>query len=85
MFKHAFLEANTFIGNARLKLAKNQANAKQYPEAKLLLPGNYSHSLPGYHPKIKEYILKTNQKNKWCLHLGDYEINHNENEDQNEN
>ena len=26
---------NTFISNARLKLAKNQAKAKQHPEAKL--------------------------------------------------
>ena len=28
-----------------LKLAKNQANAKQHPEAELLLFENYSHSL----------------------------------------
>ena len=35
---------NTFISNACLKLAKNQANAKQYPEAELLLFENYSHS-----------------------------------------
>ena len=32
---------NTFISNARLKLAKNQANTKQHPEAKLLLFQNY--------------------------------------------
>ena len=34
--------SNTFISNATLKLAKNQANAKQHPE--LLLLVNYSHS-----------------------------------------
>ena len=41
---HAFFVSNTFISNARLKLAKNQANAKQHPEAELLLFENYSHS-----------------------------------------
>ena len=35
---------NTFISNVKLKLVKNQANAKQHPEAKLLLFENYSHS-----------------------------------------
>ena len=40
-----FFISNTFIRNARLKLAKNQANAKQHPEAELLLFENYSHSL----------------------------------------
>ena len=32
-----FFISNTFISNARLKLAKNHANAKQHPEAELLL------------------------------------------------
>ena len=41
----AFFISNTFISNARLKLAENQANAKQQPEAELLLFENYSHSL----------------------------------------
>ena len=36
--------SNNFISNARLKLGKNQANAKQHPEAELLLFENYSHS-----------------------------------------
>ena len=31
------------MSNARLKLSKNQANAKQHPEAELLLFENYSH------------------------------------------
>ena len=33
-----------FICNTRLKLAKNQANAKQYSEAELFLLENYSYS-----------------------------------------
>ena len=39
-----FFISNTFTSNARLKLAKNQANAKQHLEAKLLTFENYSHS-----------------------------------------
>ena len=35
---------NNFISNARLKLVKNEANAKQHPEAELMLFENYSHS-----------------------------------------
>ena len=31
-----------FISNTKLKLAKNQVEAKQHPEAKLLLSENYS-------------------------------------------
>ena len=34
-----------FISNARLKLAKNQADAKQHPEAEFLLFENYSNPL----------------------------------------
>ena len=34
----------SFINNGRLKLAKNQTNAKQHVEAELLLFENYSHS-----------------------------------------
>ena len=32
------------MSHVRLKLAKNQANAKQHPQAELLLFENYSHS-----------------------------------------
>ena len=39
-----FFISDTFKSNARLKLAKNQANAKQHPEAELLLFEIYSHS-----------------------------------------
>ena len=35
---HAFFISNTFIRNARMKLAKRRAKAKQHPEAQL----NYS-------------------------------------------
>ena len=35
---------NIFISDARLKLAKNQANAKQHPETEFLLSESYSHS-----------------------------------------
>ena len=38
-----FFIRNTFISNGRLKLTKNQANAKQHPEAEPLLFENYSH------------------------------------------
>ena len=41
---HAFFISNTFTCNARLKLAKDQANAKQHPQVELLLFENYSHS-----------------------------------------
>ena len=39
-----FFISNTFISNTRLKLAKNPADAKQNPEAELLVLENYSHS-----------------------------------------
>ena len=39
-----FFISNTFISKARLKLAKNPANAKQHSEAELLPFENYSHS-----------------------------------------
>ena len=62
---HAFFISNTFIRNVRLKLAKNQANAKQ----QLRLNVSYlkiTHILhPRYHPKIIGHILK----NKCvCIH-----------------
>ena len=59
---HAFLISITFISNGRLKLAKNQANAKQYPEAELLLFENLHILHPRYHPKIIGHILKNKKK-----------------------
>ena len=41
---HTFFISDTFINNAKLKLAKNQANAKQKPEAEFSLFGKYLHS-----------------------------------------
>ena len=38
-----FFISNAFISDTRLKLVKNQANAKQHPETELLLIENYSH------------------------------------------
>ena len=55
-----FVISNTFVTNASLKLAKNQAKAKQHPEAKLRLKINFLHSR--YHPKIIGDILKNVQK-----------------------
>ena len=53
-----FFISNTFISNARLKLAKNQAKAKQHLETELLLFGNIRFLHPCYHPKIIGDILK---------------------------
>ena len=45
---------NTFTSNAKLKLAKNQAKAKQHPEIELLLLENYSlfSSICYHHPSV---------------------------------
>ena len=67
-----FYISNTFINNTRMKLAKNQANAKQHSEAELSLFENYSHSsstLSSNHSKIIGHILKNKQNNKGvCIH-----------------
>ena len=55
---YAYFISNTFISNARLKLAKIQAKAKQHPEAELLVFENYSLFHLGYHPKIMGDVLK---------------------------
>ena len=43
LITHVFFVSNT-LSNARLKIAKNQANTKQHSEVELLLFENYSHS-----------------------------------------
>ena len=53
--------SNTFISNARLKLAKYQVKAKQHPEAEYLLFENICFH-PCYHPKIIRDILRNEQK-----------------------
>ena len=48
------------MSNTRLKLAKNQANAKQHPEAELLLFENYS---------LSSSIFSFKKKKKFvCIH-----------------
>ena len=65
IIKHTlFFTSNTFISNATLKLAKNQANAKQQPEAELLLFENYSHSSSTLSSKNYRTYSKNKQKNK---------------------
>ena len=59
-----FCISNSFISNARLKLAKNQANAKQHHEAELLQFENYSHSSSTLLSKNNMAYSKNNQKNK---------------------
>ena len=59
-----------------MKLAKNQANTMQHPEAERLTFKNYSHSLT----KDKKYKIS---KKQVSLSWG-YMINHNENDDENE-
>ena len=66
---HAFF-ISTFISNARLKMVKNQAKAKQYPEAELLLFETYSlFSSTLSSQKIGD-ILKNVQKSK-CVCLNE--------------
>ena len=60
-----FYISNAFRSNVKLKLAKNQANAKQHLESELLIFENYSHYLSRHHPKIITHILKIKQKNKY--------------------
>ena len=62
---HAF-----FISNARLKLAKNQANAKQQQLRLNFCYLKIIHILhPRYHPKIIGHILKKKEKSMLvCIH-----------------
>ena len=63
---HGFFISNTFISNTRLKLAKNQANAKQQLEAELLLFENYSHSSSMLSSKNNRTYSK-NKQTKKCV------------------
>ena len=63
-FYTLFFKSNTFISNARLKLAKNQANAKEDPEAELLLFENYSHSSSMLSFKNNKTYFKNKQRKK---------------------
>ena len=59
---NTFFINNTFISNSRLKLVKNQAKAKQHPEAKLVLFENYSLFSSKLSYKIIGDILRNLQK-----------------------
>ena len=65
---HAFFISNTFISNARLKFAKNQAKAKPHPEAELLLFDNYSLSPSTLSSKNNRRYSEKYAKNK-CVWL----------------
>ena len=61
-----FLISNTFINNARPKLAKNQAKAKKQPEAELLLFENYLLFSSTLSPKNNRRYSKKCTKDK-CI------------------
>ena len=74
--------SNTFISNARLKLAKKQAKAKQHTGTEqLLFETCFLH--PRYHPKVIRAILQNVQKQVRLFKSG-YMMNDNENEAENE-
>ena len=62
-----FFISNTFIRNARLKWVKNQGNAKQQPEAELLLFENYLNSSSTLLPKNSSSYSKKQAKEEVCL------------------
>ena len=67
--KHFFI-ISTFISNAKLKLAKNQAKAKQLPKVELLLNENYSRSSSTLLSKNNRTYSKKCTKNK-CLNFNE--------------
>ena len=62
-------------------MAKNQANAKQHPEAELLLLENYSHSSWMLSSKTNRIYSKKLAKEQVGLYSSDYMINHTENKE----
>ena len=65
---------NTFISKARLKLAKNQANAKKHPEAELLLFEKNSHASSTLSSKNNRKYSKKQAKEQVCLYSWDYTV-----------
>ena len=67
-----FFISNTFISNARMKLAKNQANAKRHPEVLPFEVLNFCHLKIMHHSSsttllskiIGHILVKNKQKNK---------------------
>ena len=67
--KHFFI-ISTFISNAKLKLAKNQAKAKQLSKVELLLNENYSRSSSTLLSKNNRTYSKKCPKSK-CLNFNE--------------
>ena len=68
-----------------MKLAKNQAKAKQQPEAELSLFENFSLSSFILSSKTNlKYFLKIAKNQVCCFNEWDYMIDYNENEDGND-
>ena len=63
------------ISNAWLKLAKSQANAKEHPEAELLLFENYSLCSPMLSSKNNRMYSENIRKRNRCVCIDT--INHN--------
>ena len=63
-----FYTSNTFMYNTRLKFAKNQANAKQHPDAELQLIDNYLNSSPTLSSKINRTYSKKRAKKQACIY-----------------
>ena len=76
----AFFISNSFICNAKLKVAKNWAN----PEAKFSLFDDYLHSLYTLSSRNNRRYSKKYAKKQASVYLWDYVINHNEKKDENE-
>ena len=69
MLKHTLYIRNIYISNTKLKLAKNQAKAKQHSEADLLLFENYSLSSFTLSSKNNRRYSKKGVKSKCpCLY-----------------
>ena len=58
---------DTLISNTRLKLVKNRGNAKQHPEAELVLFETFSHSSSSLSLKNNITYSKKVAKNQICL------------------
>ena len=64
-----FFINNVFIRNVKMKFPKNQAKAKENPEAELLLLRNYSLSSSTLSSKSNKRYSETCGKNKYvCFH-----------------
>ena len=70
-----FYKQHFYISNSRLKLAKYQGNAKEHPEAELLLFENYSYSFSTLSSKNNKTYSK-NSKRTSASNSWNYRINH---------